>query len=150
MATAWIDGPKVILIVRHSATTILKGISTVRHTASPLSLDAEFVVNQSNASATLKCIIDVNQSNASATLKGITIIRHEVTKGLFTKFEVTHSEELKGLFIVRHSASVTLKGISVIRHPDNLALRAEFRITVEGWEMQGLSAAVYRDLGVIS
>jgi len=136
MVTAWIDGPKVIFTVRHSASASLK---------------STFFVRMAYGSAALKAVFHVGQN--SANLKALAIIRHSVTKSLPAELVVRHASsiEFKGITIIRHSTSTILKAILVVRHTAvSLSLRAEFRVTVEGWEMQGLSAGVYEALGVIS
>ena len=69
---------------------------------------------------------------------------------LFAYFEAQVTKDLKGIFIARHTGTANLFSEIVIRHPDQLDLSAEFRVTVEGWEMQGVSAELYKTLGVLS
>lgn len=69
---------------------------------------------------------------------------------LFAYFEAQVTKDLKGIFIARQTGTANLFAEIVIRHPDELDLAAEFRVTVEGWEMQGVSAELYKTLGVLS
>ena len=152
MPTVDIDGPKGILVVAHYEG--LKGIMVINQVAD---LDASFDVGQNSAS--LKAIF-LPRYAASTNLKGIMVINQvadlkailQITQWNDMKavFVVNQHEDLKGIMTIRHSTSSTVFAKATIRHPDTEGLSAEFRITIEGWEMQGLTAGVYRDLGVIS
>jgi len=112
----------------------LKSLLTIRHPSSE-NLNAEvYVLSTKTGSVDLE---------AEVTLR-------QLTRDLQAEFTSQATTTLKGIMSIRHSASVTEKAIFVVRHPDTGTLSAEFRITIEGWEMQGLTAGVYRDLGVIS
>jgi len=112
----------------------LKSLLTVRHSDSTALKGEFYVLTTKTGSEDLQAELLLRQ--LTSDLKGI--------------FSAQSTANLKGLFIVRHVSSAALKGIATIRHPDTEILSAEFRVSIEGWEMQGLDASVYRDLGVIS
>jgi len=167
-ATVFLKG---ILITRQSAHIIIKGCCIIKHTATN-AVKAVFTVSRS-ASANLYAKFT---TQATADLAGTFIVRHAAAKDLYAKFELAQWEELKGILIARNSSSVALKGISVIRHTatrDFYAkfgsvstaqlkaffvvrccsfeeIAAEFRVTFEGWVMQGINAEVLEVLGIIT
>jgi len=159
MPTVWVDGPKVILVVAHfeqlgaefhigQDSEALQGIFIVRHSTSA-TLKGVVIINPVES---LKGILIV-RNISSADFKGYCTVRQTATLGLPAEFIVRHSDSatLKGISSIRHSSSTTLKGLCIVRHMASpLSLTSEFRVTVEGWEMQGLDAGVYRDLGIIS
>ena len=108
-----------------------------------------FVVRQTDT-ANLFAEITVRQET-SVDLFNYFVVRQTGTPAeLFAYFEAQVTKDLKGIFIARQTGTANLFAEIVIRHPDELDLAAEFRVTVEGWEMQGVSAELYKTLGVLS
>ena len=86
----------------------------------------------------------------SENLHGDATIRYNYEE-LYAKAETQATRDLTGIATIRHSGTGEIFSKVTIRHSGTTDdLRAEARVTVEGWEMQGLTATVYRDLGVIS
>lgn len=144
-------------VIRHDATNDLSATGEVGQNS--VNLQAEGTIRYLETQLFAKGIIThfeqlfakgISRQASSNTLFAKGIIRHTATKDLFADGGIAHFEQLFAKGIIRHASSNTLFGKGIIRHSTDIILRAEGRITAEGWAMQGLTAGVYRDLGVIS
>ena len=93
------------------------------------------------------------QPVTARNLKGIFVVKHTATrqlKGIFT-IRKSSSKTLKGKFDIRRTAARTLPlGKFIVQHSTSKNVRGGLNVSRDQWVMQGVSAAVYRDLSVIS
>jgi hypothetical protein len=93
------------------------------------------------------------QPVAANTLKGKFTVKHTATKQLKGILVIRHpgNNQIKGKFDIRRTASVTaVRGDFIVQHSTSRTVRGGLNVSRDQWVMQGVSAAVYRDLSVIS
>jgi len=160
---------KAVFTASRSSSATLKGISIVRYIAT----QDLYAVFEAQGAAYLYAKFT---TQAAADLAGIFIVRHTATKDLYAKFELAQWEELRGILVTRHTttkdlygklevrhtatkhlyakfesqATAQLKGFFVVRCCNFEEIAAGFRVTFEGWVMQGINAEVLEVLGIIT